>query len=411
MAVQVIPLDDRNWIKFIGLPPCNPYTNMEYPIYFGLHKISSRMDFLTQFVSGSLYGRISPLSLNEAKDIANLASKWINAPITVVKELKCGLIHSSSYFEADSKTRQRKLKAGVKEEDLFVPVSFELKQIEHFGAAIQFFNEQGYLSTTERADLIPYVRNIEKFIGYHHALNSTVTVAQQDAMCSIAEPYIDAIIGLCAKKQTCQDFCGASTWCTFQESINSQDIARAILYAVCQENPALIFKEKFPGLLEGMDSGEELHKIYSGTAPLESTLRRMGTGLPRLNIQREILADFFEEKLFKEFGPESMSDLPDVFDSSLVKALRKKLFADGYFLDMIRVDSRQKPALIRICPFASIVDAISGDFGFQEVGFFQSKHSWYLFEEGKWIQGDAAKARFNKILSEVAKQLNEHSQE
>jgi hypothetical protein len=198
---------------------------------------------------------------------------------------------------------------------------------------------------------------------------------------------------------------GEDTWLDIAgpfDKLDKQAIARAILFDSCEGSIAKIFMEEFRGLQNGKDSANRIRAIYNGDSTLESTFKRMGQGVPRLEVQRTILVELIEEKLNAKFGAEEMEGIPEGSNPELIKALRQRLFSDGYSLDMISIDSSEKDSpKLKIESFGATVDAMEGRFGEQHEGrSFFPKHYWRLPGD-TLIEGEAAKERFKQIRAEV----------
>lgn len=400
MTGKILTCDNQSTlIKFIETPSKNSYQT-DKVIRLGLYPLSSPSDFAMDSIHSLTFGRTKTVSLADARHVAHLISEHIHAPVAVIKELAVSRIEKKRVLEVDPITHEERLKPGIEEEDVYVPTALEFTNVEHFRTVIEFLNQNEYLSTADRAALNPYIKEIEDAVYFNQNLTETASPMQQEVLRFIAEPYVDAIVDLCAQLDNPAAFLGETTWATLQEPLSRQDIARAALYGSCQNGSRMLFLELFSGLKEELDSGEALKKIYFGDSTLESTFIRQGAGVPCLEAQREVLAELIEEKLSEKFGPEQTEALPDGTDPLLVRTLRHRLFCDGYSLDMTSQDFSQRPVQIRMNPFGSTIEALNGNFGSQEDFGFISLHNWST-PDGMKIEGEAAKTRFNQIRSEV----------
>lgn len=382
--------DQSRAIKFIALPDSASYKKHNrdgtpITVQLGLYKPAAVLTELSE-------GRVSEISIADAEKIAELISSTFAIPVKVIKSLKSesqGLLNRQQSFSKLEKT----------EEELYTPISLEFTNVEKVRSVVQLLEQNGYVSTSDRAALNTHMDEIEKSVQYNEKLEQTATTAQRDVMRYIIDPYIDALIDCVAKVTTAEALLGQGNSAKLDLPINHGAIARAILYDSCQGPTATIFLEQFRGLVDEKDSAEALSKIYQGKAELEASFARTGDGVPRLEAQRAIIAEMIEEKLAARFEAESNVGIPDGVDFDLARKLRQQLFCEGYKLDMIQLGFGDSLTL-KIHPLIATIDAMKGDFGTESYGYFQSKHFWRT-TNGEELKGPAAQARFNQILQKL----------
>src|ERR1700722_5853193 len=357
MALKVVYFDQTSVIKSIEIPSNNTHPDKK-TISLGLSKINRSESYLSNIVNSSLQGRTTTISVGDAEHIAQLIADQIHAPVTIVRGFKTG--NPSITMESHEQTVRLN-----KEEDVHAPLALEFTNIEHFRTVVQFLEKQQYISSNDCKRLDPFIKEIED-----SNLSSIGTTAQKDALRAAVGTCIDAIIELCANANSRDEFLSTdNNWLDIRGPFNKGAIARAILFQSCQTLPGAVFYEQFMGLKKGYDAAYKISDIYE--RGLESTrFENIGKSVPQLEVQRAILAELIEEKLNAKFGAENLEGIPEGSNPALVKALRQRLFSDGYSLDMIAIISSGSPDVLhqlQIIPFEATIDAMEGKFG-QEVG-------------------------------------------
>ncbi len=362
--------------------------------YVDLGFIPKRLEEIhaLDFIHHIREGAVSPITMRDAKRVAELISDRFETPVTVIKELK---VPSHKRFEVAQKDENGVLRPreGLTEEDVFAPMGLHIENLENLREIIQWLEEEHHLSTEDRANLNPCLTKVEELLEFATQLTSTVTPAQRGILTFICEPYIDAIIEAVEQAPSQADLVGNISWVHFDRPASRRDLALSIFFHLVQASPATVFKEYFQELEDDCyASAEGLLKVFNGKANLDSTFVRQGAGVPYLIEQRKEIIRLVGEKLTQAFGPELPPDVETGLSHEGLQTLRARLLLDGVYLFALKCDFNASPAQILVRPWDTVLAALRGDF---------SEISWYPADKEGSLSPEEMMARFHQILSEV----------
>lgn len=363
--MPTIGLNQNLPIKYIDIQVGTYLDNNR--IRFGLQPPRSLVDNLM----GSIYGRVSAMNFETAQRMADEISNRFAIPVTLIRENRVGLNRNVNNHEID------------------LPEALEIRDLSRFREMIQHLNEHGYMTTDDRAELIPHITEVERTLADAARLQNLATVAQTEMLRFVAEPYIDALINAVRDAPSNASMQGRSTeWLNVMpETTSRREIAQAILLDTMQLHPGTLFLEQMAGI-EEIDSGNALKDLYNGRSTMESTFRRNGVSMPNLPAQRAILHDLIIQKLTETFGEETNPPIPG-HSKEFLQALRRVYFIEGIPLGAVKCHGNT----LVIDSFRAIGNGLLGDFGMTHQGNFYPHDYWGDLREETQYQQKFAQMR------------------
>ncbi len=223
------------------------------------------------------------------------------------------------------------------EDEKFIVTHLEIRAIEAFTRVVEILNQEGFISKadTQALSCHPIIKQIEEQIAFRKTLSHGLSQDQRHAMKHFFEAFVTPIIERCIELDTPEKLLGNVSWENLSGPVITRDIAFAALVHCAAQGYTTVLGEKFEGLSALYEPAKMLSDIFNGTTGMEGLLKEQGLAVPSLELQRSVLFEYFEEQLDKRFGPEDVSRIPAEFNPALVNELRKQLFVDGYYLNMI----------------------------------------------------------------------------
>lgn len=343
-------LDNNHSIRYLEIE-AGTY-NQDRKIKFGLQSPIGIADALISTING----RVSVLSFADAQRIADLISTQFDTPVRVIRDFKIPRYRQNEFVTDGA------IHPGLNEGDVYLPEALEITDLSRIREIIQFCEQQGYISTDMRANLNPFITQIETELADAARISDVATPAQTEVIRLVAEPYVDAIIEDTRNAASNEALLGRCTeWgYTLTPNTSRRDIALGVLLDTMQRHPETLFLEQFVGLEDAcLESGKALNSMYQGTATLESTYRRQGAGIPSIQAQRKVLLELMEEKLTAAFGEERNPQVL-AYSKEYLQALRKTLFVEGCEINAIQMQG-DNYNVITVNNSRSVLQGLRGD--------------------------------------------------